>query len=48
VRGGVAALRRWRTLPPPLALAIAVLGGPWRDLVPAVRHAGPRATCARR
>jgi len=29
-----------RTLVPPLALAIAVLGGSWRDLVPAVRHAG--------
>jgi hypothetical protein len=29
-----------RTLLPPLALAIAVLGASWRDLVPAVRHAG--------
>jgi hypothetical protein len=29
-----------RTLLPPIALAIAVLGGSWRDLVPAVRHAG--------
>jgi len=29
-----------RTLLPPVAIAIAVLGASWRDLVPAVRHAG--------